>query len=57
MSAWETVIGGGSTWRLLQDKGKSLSFRKKRGEKEGIGSQMYLVSINVVSVIGIWTTP
>jgi hypothetical protein len=47
------VVGDGLTWKLLQDKGKRFSFRKKRREKEYLDRQLYLDSINIVLVIGI----
>ena len=36
------VFEGSSIWKLLQDEGKRLGFRKKQSEKEIIDRRLYL---------------
>jgi hypothetical protein len=37
------VVGDGLIWKLVQDAGKWLSFRKKRGEKEKLDRRLSLI--------------
>jgi len=43
MSTSEMGVADCTTLKLMQDEGKRLSFRKKRGEKRKIDRRLYLI--------------